>query len=77
VGIHPAQPKQAIIELDPRENRARQHHTDSASARRAEVSDRVIDRKPEEWDDSCATQYAAAGLHDVKGRVIYTRALGN
>jgi hypothetical protein len=58
VGYHPDQPKQAIIEFDPRDQRR-----ENVKLQRIGVAGQartIIDRKPEEWANSCVTSTRAS-----------------
>ncbi len=75
VGYHPAQPKQAIIELDPRD-RARPNVILQRIGQAGQVKT-VLDRKPEEWGRFLRYQYARLDFSDVKEPGIYVIRYGD
>ena len=75
VGYHPAQPKQAIIELDPRDTRR-----ENVKLQRIGLAGQVktvIDRKPEEWGKFLRYQYARLDFTDVKEPGVYVVRYGS
>ncbi len=75
VGYHPAQPKQVLIELDPRDT-ARPHVILQRIGQAGQVKT-VIDRKPEEWGRFLRYQYARLDFTDVKEPGIYLVRYGD
>jgi hypothetical protein len=75
VGYHPAQPKQVLIELDPRDT-ARPNVLLQRVGKAGQVKT-VIDRKPEEWGRFLRYQYARADFTDVKEPGIYVVRYGD
>ncbi|MDF3019969.1 MAG: glycoside hydrolase, partial [Steroidobacteraceae bacterium] len=75
VGYHPAQPKQAIIELDPRDT-ARPNIILERIGQAGQVV-KVLDRKPEEWGKFLRYQYARLDFSDVKDPGIYVVRYGD
>ncbi len=69
VGYHPAQPKQAILELDPRDT-ARPNVILQRIGQAGQVRT-VIDRKPEEWGRFLRYQYARLDFSEVKEPGLY------
>jgi hypothetical protein len=75
VGYHPAQPKQAIIELDTRDTKrpnVRLQRLGFAGGTRT-----VIDRKPTEWGKFLRYQYAVLDFTDVKEPGVYVVRYGD
>jgi endoglucanase len=75
VGYHPAQPKQAIIELDPRDTQR-----DNVLLQRigqAGQTKTVIDRKPDEWGRFLRYQYARLDFTEVKEPGVYVIRYGD
>ena len=75
VGYHPAQPKQAIIELDVRDT-ARPHIVLERIGQAGQVV-KVLDRKPEEWGKFLRYQYARLDFSEVKDPGVYVVRYGN
>ncbi len=74
VGYHPAQPKQAIIELDTRDTKR-----ENVKLQRIGLAGQVktvIDRKPEEWGKFLRYQYARLDFTDVKEPGVYVIRYG-
>ncbi|MEO8019829.1 MAG: glycoside hydrolase family 9 protein [Pseudomonadota bacterium] len=69
VGYHPAQPKQVVIELDPRDKQ-RPSVILQRVGRAGQVK-AVIDRKPTEWGRFLRYQYATLDFSDVKEPGLY------
>jgi endoglucanase len=74
VGYHPAQPKQVIVELDPRDT-ARPNILLQRIGQAGQVRT-VIDRKPEEWGRFLRYQYARLDFSDVKEPGLYVVKYG-
>ena len=75
VGYHPAQPKQAIIELDARDTRR-----ENVKLQRIGLAGQVktvIDRKPEEWGKFLRYQYARLDFTEVKEPGVYVVKYGD
>src|SRR6185369_11443708 len=75
VGYHPAQPKQVVIEFDPRDTRR-----ENVKLQRIGLAGNfktVIDRKPEEWGRFLRYQYARLDFTDVKEPGVYVVRYGN
>jgi endoglucanase len=75
VGYHPAQPKQAIIELDPRDT-----HRENVKLQRVGIAGNfktVIDRKPEEWGRFLRYQYARLDFSEVQEPGVYVIRYGD
>jgi endoglucanase len=74
VGYHPRQPKYAVIELDTRdarrENIVLERLTDGGG------TERVIDRKPDEWGRFLRYQYARLDFSDVTKPGLYVVRYG-
>jgi hypothetical protein len=75
VGYHPAQPKQAIIELDPRD-------TTRANVKLQRVGlagnfKTVIDRKPDEWGKFLRYQYLRLDFSEVQEPGVYVIRYGD
>lgn len=64
VGYHPEQPKQVVIEFDPRDTK-RQNVRLQRIAANGDV-ETIIDRKPDEWGRFLRYQYARVDFSDVK-----------
>jgi endoglucanase len=75
VGYHPAQPKQAIIELDPRDT-ARPNVILQRIGQAGQVKT-VVERKPAEWGRFLRYQYARLDFSDVKEPGIYVVRYGD
>jgi hypothetical protein len=75
VGYHPAQPKQAVIERDPRDT-ARPNVVLQRIGLAGQVKT-VIERKPEEWGRFLRYQYARLDFSDVKEPGIYVVRYGD
>ncbi len=75
VGYHPAQPKQAIIELDPRD--AARPNVVLERIGQAGQAIKVLDRKPEEWGRFLRYQYARLDFSEVKDPGIYVVRYGD
>jgi endoglucanase len=74
VGYHPAQPKQAIIELDPRDTK-RENLVLQRIGQAGQVKT-VIDRKPAEWGKFLRYQYATLDFTEVKEPGVYVVRYG-
>jgi hypothetical protein len=74
VGYHPAQPKQAIIELDPRDTQRPNIVLQRIGQAGQTIT--VLDRKPEEWGKFLRYQYARLDFSDVKEPGIYVVRYG-
>jgi hypothetical protein len=74
VGYHPAQPKQVLIELDPRDT-ARPNVILQRIGQAGQVKT-VIDRKPEEWGRFLRYQYARLDFSEVREPGIYVVKYG-
>jgi hypothetical protein len=74
VGYHPAQPKQVLIELDPRDTK-RENVVLQRIGSIGQVKT-VIDRKPEEWGRFLRYQYARLDFSDVKEPGVYVVKYG-
>jgi hypothetical protein len=74
VGYHPAQPKQVLIELDPRDTR-RENVVLQRIGSVGQVKT-IIDRKPEEWGKFLRYQYARLDFTDVREPGIYVVKYG-
>ncbi|HEU4779533.1 MAG TPA: glycoside hydrolase family 9 protein, partial [Steroidobacteraceae bacterium] len=74
VGYHPAQPKQVIIELDPRDSR-RENVILQRIGQAGQVK-AVIDRKPDEWGRFLRYQYARLDFSEVKEPGLYVVRYG-
>jgi len=74
VGYHPAQPKQVLIELDPRDTK-RENVVLQRIGSIGQVKT-VIDRKPEEWGRFLRYQYARLDFTDVKEPGVYVVKYG-
>ena len=75
VGYHPAQPKQAIIELDPRDTK-RANVVLQRIGQAGQVKT-VIDRKPVEWGKFLRYQYATLDFSSVKEPGVYVVRYGD
>ncbi len=75
VGYHPAQPKQAIIELDPRDTT--RHNVVLQRIGQVGQKKTVIDRKPTEWGAFLRYQYAVLDFSAVKDPGLYVVRYGN
>jgi endoglucanase len=75
VGYHPAQPKQAIIELDPRDTK-RENVVLQRIGQAGQVKT-VIDRKPAEWGRFLRYQYATLDFSEVKEPGVYVVRYGS
>ena len=69
VGYHPDQPKQVVIEFDPRDTK-REHVRLQRLGKDGEV-ETVIDRKPDEWGRFLRYQYARLDFSEVKTPGVY------
>jgi endoglucanase len=74
VGYHPTQPKQAIVELDPRDT-ARPNIVLQRIGQAGQVKT-VIDRKPAEWGKFLRYQYAVLDFTDVREPGVYVVKYG-
>ena len=74
VGYHPAQPKQVLIELDPRDTR-RENVVLQRIGSIGQVKT-IIDRKPDEWGRFLRYQYARVDFTDVKEPGVYVVKYG-
>jgi endoglucanase len=74
VGYHPMQPKQAILELDPRDT-ARPNVILQKIGQAGQVKT-IIDRKPDEWGRFLRYQYARLDFSDVKEPGLYQVKFG-
>jgi hypothetical protein len=74
VGYHPAQPKQVLIELDPRDTR-RENVVLQRIGSVGQVKT-VIDRKPAEWGRFLRYQYARLDFSEVKEPGVYVVKYG-
>jgi endoglucanase len=74
VGYHPAQPKQAIVELDPRDT-ARPNIILQRIGQAGQAIT-VLDRKPEEWGRFLRYQYARLDFSEVKEPGVYVVRYG-
>jgi endoglucanase len=75
VGYHPAQPKQVILELDPRDTQR-----PNVKLQRVGLAGQlktVIDRKPDEWGKFLRYQYARLDFSDMKEPGVYVVRYGN
>ncbi len=75
VGYHPAQPKQVVIEFDPRDTKR-----ENVKLQRVGLAGNlktVIDRKPEEWGRFLRYQYARLDFTDVKEPGVYLIRYGD
>jgi len=74
VGYHPAQPKQVLIELDPRDTK----RPNVVLQRIGSVGQvkTIIDRKPDEWGKFLRYQYARLDFSDVKEPGVYVVKYG-
>ncbi len=75
VGYHPAQPKQVILEFDPRDTR-RDHVILQRIGQAGQVKT-VVDRKPDEWGRFLRYQYATLDFSDVKEPGLYVVRYGD
>ncbi len=75
VGYHPAQPKQAIIELDTRDTKRANVKLQRLGY--AGGTKTVIDRKPVEWGKFLRYQYAVLDFTDVKEPGVYVVRYGD
>jgi endoglucanase len=75
VGYHPAQPKQVIVELDPRDTR-RDHVILQRIGQAGQVKT-VVDRKPDEWGRFLRYQYATLDFSSVKEPGVYVVRYGD
>jgi len=75
VGYHPAQPKQVIIELDPRDTR--RENVKLQRLGYAGGTKTVIDRKPTEWGKFLRYQCAVLDFSDVKEPGVYVAKYGD
>jgi hypothetical protein len=74
VGYHPLQPKQAVIELDPRDT-----HREHVKLQRVGLAGQmqtVIDRPPQEWGRFLRYQYARLDFTDVQQPGVYVIRYG-
>jgi endoglucanase len=74
VGYHPTQPKQAIVELDPRDT-ARPNIVLQRIGQAGQVKT-VIDRKPTEWGRFLRYHYAVLDFTDVREPGVYVVKYG-
>jgi endoglucanase len=74
VGYHPTQPKQAIVELDPRDT-ARPNIILQRIGQAGQVKT-VIDRKPAEWGRFLRYQYAVLDFTEVREPGVYVVKYG-
>jgi endoglucanase len=74
VGYHPEQPKQVIIELDPRDTK-RDHVILQRIGQAGQVK-AVLDRKPDEWGRFLRYQYARLDFSAVKEPGLYVVRYG-
>jgi endoglucanase len=74
VGYHPAQPKQVLIELDPRDPK-REHVLLQRIGSIGQVRT-IIDRKPDEWGKFLRYQYARLDFSEVKEPGVYVVKYG-
>ena len=75
VGYHPEQPKQVVIELDPRDT-----HRHNVIVQRVGVNgnvETVIDRKPDEWGRFLRYQYLRLDFSDIKTPGLYLVRYGD
>lgn len=75
VGYHPGQPKQVVIELDPRD--ARRPNVVLQRVNASGVAETVIDRKPDEWGRFLRYQYARLDFTDVQAPGMYVVRFGD
>ncbi len=75
VGYHPAQPKLAIIELDPRDTT--RHNVVVQRIGQVGQKKTVIDRKPAEWGKFLRYQYAVLDFSEVKEPGVYVVRYGD
>ena len=75
VGYHPTQPKQAIVELDPRDT-ARPNIVLQRIGQAGQVKT-VIDRKPTEWGKFLRYQYAVLDFTEVREPGVYVMKYGD
>jgi endoglucanase len=75
VGYHPAQPKQALIELDPRDTT--RHDVVLQKIGQAGQVKTVIQRKPAEWGKFLRYQYAVLDFTDVREPGVYVVKYGD
>jgi endoglucanase len=75
VGYHPAQPKQVVIELDPRDTARPSIVLQRIGQAGQAVT--VLDRKPEEWGRFLRYQYARLDFSDVKEPGLYVVRYGD
>jgi endoglucanase len=75
VGYHPAQPKQVILELDPRDTR-REHVILQRIGQAGQVKT-IVDRKPDEWGRFLRYQYATLDFSAVKEPGVYVVRYGD
>jgi len=75
VGYHPDQPKQAIVELDPRDTRRPNIRLQRIGL--AGQVTTVLDRKPEEWGKFLRYQYARLDFSDVEEPGLYVMRYGD
>lgn len=74
VGYHPEQPKQVVIELDPRDTR--RHNVVLQRIGANGKAETVIDRKPDEWGRFLRYQYLRLDFSAVKTPGLYTVTYG-
>jgi hypothetical protein len=74
VGYHPLQPKQAIIEFDPRDTRRENVRLQRIGLAGQAIT--VIDRKPEEWGRFLRYQYARLDFSEVQEPGVYVVRYG-
>ncbi len=75
VGYHPAQPKQAIVELDPRDQKRPNIVLQRIGLAGQTIT--VIDRKPEEWGRFLRYQYARLDFSEVEEPGLYVVKYGD
>jgi hypothetical protein len=74
VGYHPEQPKQVVIEMDPRDTKR-----ENVKLQRVEADGTlktIVDRKPDEWGRFLRYQYARLDFSDVKTPGMYVVQYG-
>ncbi|HEY5807086.1 MAG TPA: glycoside hydrolase family 9 protein [Povalibacter sp.] len=74
VGYHPAQPKQVVIEFDPRDTKRENVQLQRVAGDGSLTT--VIDRKPDEWGRFLRYQYARLDFTEVKTPGVYVVRYG-
>jgi endoglucanase len=75
VGYHPEQPKQVVIELDPRDSKRENVVLERIAANGS--FETVLDRKPEEWGRFLRYQYVRLDFSAVKAPGLYRVRYGD